>query len=358
MNNIFLSYRRSDSEYATARIHDHLDMYFGERVTFRDVDGMYPGEHFPTRLENHLNNCQIAVIVIGSDWVTARDASGHRRLDDTEDFVRVEVRRLLERRTPVVPVLVGNAGMPRAQDLPEDLRPLAFVHALALPPSSAFRSAMQELVRQISLITGLHAENYPKTLLECQKLGLVTAIDSFQDDTTVRQEIRNCRELVVVMNDGRNFVDGNQELLKHRLLDPEKRTLFVFYHPASGFMPTLLHKNGKRTRQLEEMRASFVMLTRFGAREIRGHRLFNPYSLTMSENYAFVSPYRFNEGGALPLLKFSSRAPEGYYHVLQADAARLFDEAEPLTLQAFDEAATSRMWMDQGAAVLGLPQVS
>ncbi len=171
MHNIFLSYRRVDSEYATARIHDYLDMYFGERIAFRDVDGMYPGEHFPTRLEAQLAGCEIALVVIGPEWLRVQGLDGGRRLDDPADFVRIEIQRLLARKTPIIPVLIGNAGMPRAEELPDDLKDLAFIQALSLPPSSAFNSAMHELVRQIHIRTGLDCEASPRILRQCYDLG-------------------------------------------------------------------------------------------------------------------------------------------------------------------------------------------
>ncbi len=338
MHNIFLSYRRSDSEYATARVQDHLEMYFGRRSTFRDVDGMYPGENFPAQWERQLTSCQIAIVVIGPEWVRVQARDGSRRLDDPSDYVRVEVRRLLARKTPIIPVLIGNAGMPRPEELPEDLSELAYIHAISLPPSSAFNTAIHELVSQIHLMTELDYEEYPRTLRQCQDMGLVVALDSFLDDTTLRQELRTGKELIVVMNDGRNFVHSNQEIFRKRLTDPRKQTSFVFYHPLSEFLPTLLLKNQKEERQLREMKASFDLLRSFGAKDIRGHHLFNPYSLTMSENYAFISPYRFNEGGALPLFKFTKTAAEGYYFTLRTDVLKLIESSEILESSHFEQA--------------------
>ncbi len=43
---------------------------------------------------------------IGDEWLECRDDQGHRRLDDPEDFVRLEVGAGLERDIRVVPVLV------------------------------------------------------------------------------------------------------------------------------------------------------------------------------------------------------------------------------------------------------------
>ncbi len=60
------------------------------------------------------------------------DASGRRRLDDPEDFVRMEIVSALQRKIRVIPVLVGGARMPRKEDLPEPLAPLSRRNAIEL----------------------------------------------------------------------------------------------------------------------------------------------------------------------------------------------------------------------------------
>ena len=54
------------------------------------------------------------------------DEDGKRRLDNAEDWVRLEITESLQRSgLRVVPVLVGDASMPKSGGLPEPLRPLA-----------------------------------------------------------------------------------------------------------------------------------------------------------------------------------------------------------------------------------------
>jgi hypothetical protein len=149
MNGIFISYRRQDSEDATGRIHDHLNMYFGEKAIFRDIDRIHAGANFPKVLSDALDQCAVLVAVIGSDWLNAANSDGARRLDNAEDFVRVEIVTALRRGTPVIPVLVGNANMPSSQQLPSDLVDLAHIHAMALPSNTGFPHAMRRLVERI-----------------------------------------------------------------------------------------------------------------------------------------------------------------------------------------------------------------
>src|SRR5215204_2322180 len=120
MDGIFISYRREDSGGHAGRLRDRLRARFGRRV-FQDVDGIADGDVFENTLEHALDTCEVALIVIGRTWLTCKDEHGRRRLDDPEDWVRIETRMLLSRNNRVIPVLVGGATMPRAADLPEDL---------------------------------------------------------------------------------------------------------------------------------------------------------------------------------------------------------------------------------------------
>ena len=72
------------------------------------------------------------VALIGRDWLNAADASGRRRLDRSDDFVRTEIAKALASRVRVIPALVGDAVMPEAKDLPKDLQGLTRRQAIEI----------------------------------------------------------------------------------------------------------------------------------------------------------------------------------------------------------------------------------
>lgn len=126
--NIFLSYRRDDSGHA-GRLFDHLCRRFPGNV-FRDVTGIAPGSDFVRELERKLDSCHVLVVVISKTWLNSTNRDGRRRLEDPRDFVRLEVAAGLRRDVCVVPVLVGGAAMPSAEELPDDLKALATRQAM------------------------------------------------------------------------------------------------------------------------------------------------------------------------------------------------------------------------------------
>ncbi len=72
------------------------------------------------------------MVVIGDRWVSAANAAGARRLDDPYDYVSREISVALKNGVPVVPVLLGQAAMPRADELPEGLKDLAKRNAITV----------------------------------------------------------------------------------------------------------------------------------------------------------------------------------------------------------------------------------
>ena len=129
---VFVSYRRNDSPGHAGRLHDALVGRFGADRVFMDVDDIPPGRDFTQVLARELDACEVLIALIGPTWAGRRGRRGRRRLDDPGDFVRMELAAALKRRIPVVPVLVQNASMPRAHELPDELARLSSIQAFEL----------------------------------------------------------------------------------------------------------------------------------------------------------------------------------------------------------------------------------
>jgi len=123
---IFLSYRREDTEGQAGRLYADLKQAFGDASVFIDVAGINPGLDFRRVIDKHVASCGVLLALIGPEWLDAKDDKGGRRLDSPTDFVRLETAAALRRDIPVVPILVRGAQMPKPDQLPEDLKDLAY----------------------------------------------------------------------------------------------------------------------------------------------------------------------------------------------------------------------------------------
>ena len=145
---IFISYRRQDASYPAGRLYDNLHNRFPQNEIFMDVDSLKPGIDFVQTIEERVGACDVLVAVIGKHWLSAADEEGRRRLDNPEDYVRVEVGTALKRGVRVIPVLVEGASMPQASQLPEDLKPLARRNALNVS-HDRFRADSERLIDSV-----------------------------------------------------------------------------------------------------------------------------------------------------------------------------------------------------------------
>lgn len=132
MSRLFVSYRRDDAANDAGRLAEHLRAHFGVHNVFIDVDTIEYGEDFVEKIQREVGSSDILLAVIGRGWLAAKDDGGHRRIDNPEDFVRIEIGTALKRNIRVVPVLVQRATMPKEGDLPEDLAGLLRRNALEI----------------------------------------------------------------------------------------------------------------------------------------------------------------------------------------------------------------------------------
>ena len=136
MRRIFISYRRADSADAAGRLYDRLAEQFGGHNVFMDVDDIRPGEDYVVAIERRIVNCDTMIVLIGPGWASATNEAGARRLDDPHDLARLEVEAALRRNVRVIPILLGDAEMPAASELPEALQPLLRRQAVRLSHAS------------------------------------------------------------------------------------------------------------------------------------------------------------------------------------------------------------------------------
>ena len=133
---LFVNYRRRDAPGSAGRLHDDLARRFGSDAVFRDVSMEY-GRDFVQEITAAAGTCHALLAVIGPRWLTLTDKEGRRRLDDPNDYVRLEIETALRRDDVIViPVLVEDAEMPAPEELPASMRELARFNACTMRDGS------------------------------------------------------------------------------------------------------------------------------------------------------------------------------------------------------------------------------
>jgi hypothetical protein len=130
MRDIFISYRRVDTEASGGHLYADLCRLFGSNSVFMDTrsGGIPWGADWEKSLNDALEGCEALIVLIGPQWVTCERSPGLRRLDAPDDWVRREIATVLKREKPalVAPVLFQGAPPAALDGLPDDLRALGF----------------------------------------------------------------------------------------------------------------------------------------------------------------------------------------------------------------------------------------
>jgi len=145
----------SDPSIRTASFFGREPQLLSHRLSVK----VYPlGANFKQVIEKKVGDCDVLIAVIGNNWISTTDDSGGRRLDNPEDFVRLEIGTALRREICVIPVLVDGVNMPRSTDLPEDLRSLVWLNALSITAGTYFEVDCQRLAAAIQVLEKAAAE--------------------------------------------------------------------------------------------------------------------------------------------------------------------------------------------------------
>jgi pterin-4a-carbinolamine dehydratase len=123
-SSIFISYRRADTGAAVRSLFGTLQQAFGPNSVFVDTEAIRVGEKWPQRIEKALAEATIVLVAIGPDWLKIADEHGRRRLDNSKDWVRLEIASAIKRSIPILPVTFEGAKLAVPAALPPTIRNL------------------------------------------------------------------------------------------------------------------------------------------------------------------------------------------------------------------------------------------
>jgi hypothetical protein len=176
---VFISYRRDDSEPYARHLFASLTSRFGEENVFFDQSTIEPGAQFPRRIRDAIAESGVMLVLIGPRWMGAGDGSKKPRIMSPGDWVRSEIELGLRARLHLMPVLVEGAAMPRTNELPDSLDPLARLNAVSIP----WHETVAELSKAIAKVTDsggrydLTAHLRERTKAQLERAVVLTAME-------------------------------------------------------------------------------------------------------------------------------------------------------------------------------------
>jgi hypothetical protein len=204
---IFISYRRDETDFPAGWLYERLAAHFGPDQVFKDVDSIELGDDFAEVIAKAVGACDVLLVLIGAQWLAITDEAGRRRLENSYDFVRLEIEAALQRKVRIIPILVGSAKMPHADQLPASLGKLVNRQALELNPNR-FEADTRRLVRVVE-----------KTLAEeeARRVAQAGRADEESRLATVQSLAASLRA------DGQTEVDAAEAALRRLTSDESER---------------------------------------------------------------------------------------------------------------------------------------
>ncbi|MFE4108666.1 SAVED domain-containing protein [Almyronema epifaneia] len=172
MSLVFISYRRSDSSDVTGRIYDRLSAHFGQDEIFKDVDSIPLAVDFREEIDSKIRKAKVVLVIIGSTWLEILNS----RLNDPNDWVRIELETALLYRIPILPVLVSGASMPDSSALPISIRSFTNQNAAKARPDPDFHVDIDRLINGLERRFDLPSSVTHKSQVRSDKIPKVPQI--------------------------------------------------------------------------------------------------------------------------------------------------------------------------------------
>lgn len=144
MSKIFLSYRRDDTAFVCSSIYNNLAERYGANNVYKDIDNIPYGVDFREHIMNSIENCDVVLVLIGSQWLTISDENNNLKIFNQNDLVRLEVETAITNNIKLIPLII-NTKMPIADDLPSSIKSLSYRNGIAIRPSPDYERDLLKL---------------------------------------------------------------------------------------------------------------------------------------------------------------------------------------------------------------------
>lgn len=260
MTKLFINYRRLDSEGYAGRLYDHLCNQFEAFNIFMDVENIEPGADFVAALDEAVAACDVVLVLIGPHWLSLQNEAGERRLDEWNDYVRIEIERGFSNNKLVIPVLVGGSRMPSPKQLPETIESLTRRNAFTLSHRNFARDVV-EFAKFIKSAVPSHPSfkrrAKPEVLHDKQEKLKVVRMDLIKASDSPLYAYRTENRYFPVFGDGNP--DANIMVIGQAPGEKEAKEGVVFTGPSGEVLDDLL---GSIELKREDIFISNIVLDR------------------------------------------------------------------------------------------------
>ena len=140
-----------------------------------DIDTIDLGTDFTEAIGRAVASYDVVIGLMGRRRSDATDAQGRRRLDDPDDFLRLELETALARDVFVIPPLVEGTAYPAAERLPRSLEALPARQGIELR-DAAWHDDVKRLIRRIERLRAAPGKDASKRRRLFLGMGLALVV--------------------------------------------------------------------------------------------------------------------------------------------------------------------------------------
>lgn len=93
----------------------------------------------------------LAITVVGQQWLGVDSATNTRRIDDVNDPVRIEIEFAVKHNIPIIPLLFDGMMMERLTNLPASIATFVYRNGFEVRADPYFRADLDMVVRRIRI---------------------------------------------------------------------------------------------------------------------------------------------------------------------------------------------------------------
>lgn len=168
-----------------------------------------------------------------------------------------------------------------------------------------------------------------------QKYGIKNIYDSFpfDEDIEFKNDFIHSENLYIVMNDGKQFLSNNNELLEKRYggNNDKRKTHIVLLDYRDEALIQMLTKKNRHDGDYYKDKIKNVIEYHLKDKpvEIYLNQFYNTMAMIVTDKYAIISLYREALGkGKVPHIVFINNGKEGEYAKIRSDVEELCKRAE------------------------------
>lgn len=143
---IFISYRRQDLPGMAFLIYEKISERYN---IFIDIARVQPAANLSKKIGQALRESDLLLALIGPGWAGDTSTAGSRKIDEPDDWIRVELETAFRIGIPIAPVLLEEAIMPNKAEVPKSLSALCNTLALQIRLGKDFDSDILKLFGMI-----------------------------------------------------------------------------------------------------------------------------------------------------------------------------------------------------------------